>query len=61
MQWFILGFKNLIRRPTRTILTVLGVAIAIAVLYSLFEFQQGYQARMKGELGALGAHIMVVP
>jgi putative ABC transport system permease protein len=61
MQWFILGFKNLIRRPTRTILTVLGVAIAIAVLYSLFEFQQGYQSRLKGELGALGAHIMVVP
>jgi putative ABC transport system permease protein len=61
MIWFILGFKNLIRRPTRTVLTVLGVAIAIAVLYSLFEFQQGYQARMKGELGALGAHIMVVP
>ena len=61
MQWFYLGFKNLARRPTRTILTVLGVAIAIAVLYSLFEFQRGYQSRLKGELGALGAHIMVVP
>jgi putative ABC transport system permease protein len=61
MIWFALGFKNLIRRPTRTILTVLGVAIAIAVLYSLFEFQQGYQSRLKDELGALGAHIMVVP
>jgi len=61
MIWFILGFKNLIRRPTRTVLTVLGVAIAIAVLYSLFEFQQGYQSRLKGELGALGAHVMVVP
>jgi len=61
MIWFSLAFKNLIRRPTRTTLTILGVAIAIAVLYSLFEFQQGYQARMKGELGALGAHIMVVP
>ena len=61
MTWFALGFKNLIRRPTRTVLTVLGVAIAIAVLYSLFEFQRGYQARLKGELGALGAHVMVVP
>jgi putative ABC transport system permease protein len=61
MTWFNLGFKNLIRRPTRTILTILGVAIAIAVLYSLFQFQQGYQSRLKGELGALGAHIMVVP
>lgn len=61
MQWFVLGFKNLARRPTRTILTVLGVAIAIAVLYSLFEFQRGYQSQLKGELGALGAHVMVVP
>jgi putative ABC transport system permease protein len=61
MQWFVLAAKNLMRRPTRTILTVLGVAIAIAVLYSLFQFQQGYQARLKGELGALGAHVMVVP
>jgi putative ABC transport system permease protein len=61
MTWFYLAFKNLIRRPTRSILTILGVAIAIAVLYSLFEFQQGYQSRLKGELGALGAHVMVVP
>jgi putative ABC transport system permease protein len=61
MIWFSLAFKNLIRRKTRSILTVLGVAIAIAVLYSLFQFQQGYQSRLKGELGALGAHVMVVP
>lgn len=61
MIWFSLAFKNLIRRKTRSALTILGVAIAIAVLYSLFEFQQGYQARLKGELGALGAQVMVVP
>ncbi|HTW91396.1 MAG TPA: ABC transporter permease [bacterium] len=61
MIWFKLSFKNLIRRKTRSTLTVLGVAIAIAVLYSLFQFQQGYQARLKGELGALGAHVIVVP
>jgi putative ABC transport system permease protein len=61
MRWFYLSLKNLVRRPTRSVLTVLGVAIAIAVLYSLFQFQQGYQARLKGELGALGAQVMVVP
>jgi putative ABC transport system permease protein len=61
MIWFVLGFKNLIRRRTRSMLTVLGVAIAIAVLYSLFEFQRGYQSRLKDELGALGAQVMVVP
>ena len=61
MTWFYLALKNLVRRPTRTILTVLGVAIAIAVLYSLFQFQSGYQSRLREELGALGAHAMVVP
>jgi putative ABC transport system permease protein len=61
MIWFVLGFKNLIRRRTRSILTVLGVAIAIAVLYSLFQFQQGYQSQLKSELGAMGAQVMVVP
>ncbi len=61
MTWFRLGFKNLLRRPARSALTVLGVAIAIAVLYSLFEFQRGYQARLKAELGAMGAQVMVVP
>jgi len=59
--WFSLAFKNLVRRKTRSILTVAGVAIAIAVLYSLFQFQQGYQSQLKGELGALGAQVMVVP
>jgi putative ABC transport system permease protein len=61
MIWFVLGFKNLIRRRTRSLLTLLGVAIAIAVLYSLFEFQRGYQRQLRGELGALGAQVMVVP
>jgi putative ABC transport system permease protein len=61
MRWFVLGFKNMLRRPTRSALTVLGVAIAIAVLYSLYEFQRGYQERLKAELGAMGAQVMVVP
>ena len=30
--WFGLAIKNLLRRPTRSILTILGVTIAIAVL-----------------------------
>lgn len=61
MNWLYISFKNLIRRRTRSTLTVLGVAIAIAVLYSLFQFQRGYQSRLKDELGAMGAHVMVVP
>lgn len=61
MVWFRLALKNLRRRPVRTTLTVAGVAVAIAVLYSLLEFQQGYEKGLREDLNALGAHIMVVP
>lgn len=61
MVWFRLALKNLLRRPVRTTLTVAGVAVAIAVLYSLLEFQGGYERGLREDLNALGAHIMVVP
>lgn len=60
-EWFGLAAKNLLRRPTRSLLTTLGIAIAIAVLYSLIQFQANYEQGLKQELGALGAHIMIVP
>jgi putative ABC transport system permease protein len=56
-----LALKNLARRPLRTALTVMGVALAVAVLYSLASFQKGYQLRLRDELAGLGAHILVVP
>ncbi|HPT99190.1 MAG TPA: ABC transporter permease, partial [Armatimonadota bacterium] len=61
MVWFRLALKNLLRRPVRTTLTVAGIAVAIAVLYSLLEFQRGYERGLREDLNALGAHIMVVP
>src|SRR5438093_7187855 len=57
----ILALKNLRRRPLRTGVTMGGVALAVAVLYSLSSFQQGYQQRLRAELAGLGAHILVVP
>jgi putative ABC transport system permease protein len=56
-----LALKNLRRRPMRTALTISGVALAVAVLYSLSSFQKGYQLRLRAELEGLGAHILVVP
>src|SRR5437870_180104 len=56
-----LALKNLRRRPLRTTLTVGGVALAVAVLYSLCSFQKGYQFQLRAELQGLGAHILVVP
>ncbi len=56
-----LALKNLGRRPLRTAVTVAGVALAVAVLYSLVSFQKGYQLQLRAELAGLGAHILVVP
>jgi putative ABC transport system permease protein len=51
----------LLRRRGRTILTILGVAIAIAVLFSLLSFNSGYQKQLSGELDSLGIHMLAVP
>src|SRR5262245_12636161 len=61
MTWLQLALKNASRRKIRTLVTTLGVAIAVAALFSLVSFQRGYQAGMQGELDCLGAHILVVP
>src|SRR5882724_5693646 len=61
MTWLRLAIKNAGRRKIRTLVTMLGVAIAVAALFSLVAFQRGYQAGMQGELDRLGAHVLVVP
>lgn len=61
MTWLSLSLRGGTRRPLRTLVTVMGVAIAIAALFSLLAFQRGYRAGMEGELDRLGAHVLVVP
>ena len=61
MNIFSLAAKNLMRRHVRTTLTVAGVAIAIAVLFSLLSFNAGYERQLGGELNSLGIHMLAVP
>ncbi|HOS44250.1 MAG TPA: ABC transporter permease, partial [Armatimonadota bacterium] len=61
MEYLRLAVKNLLRRKTRTLLTLVGIGVAIAVLYSLLEFQRGYERGLNAEINQLGAQIMVVP
>ena len=56
-----LAFSNLSRRRLRSLVTAVGVAVAIAALFSLASFQRGYQAGLGKELDRLGAHLLVVP
>src|SRR3954469_10199732 len=61
MTWLALSLKDWQRRPVRTGVTLAGVAIAVAALFSLLSFQRGYQSGMQTELDRLGAHVLVVP
>ena len=61
MNWLSLSLKDWQRRPLRMALTTMGVAIAVAALWSLLAFQQGYRDGMQSELDRLGAHVLVVP
>ncbi|WP_181391778.1 ABC transporter permease [Methanospirillum lacunae] len=45
----------------RTLLTIVGVAIAIAVLYSLLSFNAGYERQLSGEMNSLGVSLLAVP
>ena len=48
------ALKNLTRKKVRTILTIGGVAIAIAVLVSLWEFDTGYQRSLNADIDKMG-------
>ena len=61
MNFFTLAAKNLQRRRGRTLLTVLGVAIAISVLFSLLSLNSGYEKELNREVNSLGVHILAVP
>ncbi|MEI7650173.1 MAG: ABC transporter permease [Methanomicrobiales archaeon] len=61
MNLFPLAVKNLQRRKGRTLLTVAGVAIAVAILFSLLSFSAGYERELTKEMDSLGFHLLAVP
>ena len=61
MNFFTLAAKNLTRRRGRTGLTVIGVAIAISVLFSLLALNSGYEKELNEEVNSMGVHILAVP
>ena len=60
-SWLILPWNEWRRRPVRTGVTVMGVGLAVAALFSLVAFERGYRRGLQAELDRLGAHILVVP
>jgi len=58
---FAIILRNLARKRTRTLRTLVGLALATGTLFSLLAFQRGYERALARELELLGAHILVVP
>src|SRR5437764_6581269 len=61
MNWLALSSNEWRRRPLRTGITTAGVAIAVAAMFSLLAFHDGYRDGVRHEIDRLGAHILVVP
>jgi putative ABC transport system permease protein len=59
MNLLTLSLKDMRRRPTRSLLTVAGVALASATLCSLLAFNTGYNASLKKEMSDSGIHMLV--
>ena len=58
---FRLIIGNLRHKKIRTLLTLIGLALATGTLFSLLAFKRGYERALERELEGLGAHILVVP
>jgi putative ABC transport system permease protein len=61
LTWFSIIGANLLRQKLRTLVTAVGVAVAIGLAFCILAFQQGYQNGVRSELDRLGAHLLVVP
>jgi len=57
---FEVAYKSLLRKKTRSLLTILGIAMAAWVLVSLFGFNRGYEASLNKDIDNLGFQMLIV-
>lgn len=55
-----LASKNLLRRPVRSVLTIAGVSLAVAVAVSLGGFNLGYRQALDRSIERLGFQMMIM-
>lgn len=60
MNLFTIIWDGLRRRKIRSILAIMGIAIAAAALYSLITLKHGYESGMRSEIESMGAQIIAV-
>jgi len=57
---FEVAYKSLLRKKARSLLTVMGIAMAAWVLVSLFGFNRGYETSLNRDIDNLGFQMLVV-
>lgn len=50
MEFVKLAFNNLMRHKMRSILTLVGIASSVAVLFSIISFNRGFEQGLADEL-----------
>ncbi len=53
------SYKNLLRKKTRTILTIMGIALSAWVLASLLGFNKGYEISLNRDIDNMGFQLLV--
>ena len=61
MLLLLLAIRNLTRRRVRTILTVMGVAIAISFTVGILSISEGFMASFESSMAQQGTDIIIVP
>jgi len=59
MKLLMIAYKNLKRRKLRSLFTIGGVAIAVAVLVSLLGFSAGYKKALTNDIDKMGYQVLV--
>jgi putative ABC transport system permease protein len=54
-----IAYKNLKRKKIRSVLTIGGIAIAVAVLVSLVGFDKGYQQSLTSNIDKMGYQLLI--
>ena len=60
-SYFTLGYRNLTRRKSRTLLTLLGVVLAIGFTVGLLSISEGFMSSFDRIMGATGPELFIVP
>src|SRR4030066_277405 len=56
---FNVAYKNLLRKKTRSGLTIIGIALAAWLLVSLLGFNKGYESSLNRDIDNLGFQMIV--